>query len=65
MQTAAGNLPQFEEALRALFAGDRDGFAQRTENWPADVRDHARWLMAGGAVGDDADSTDEEGQRIR
>lgn len=44
----AGNFPRFEAAMRALFAGDRAAFAQATENWPADVRDHARWLMAGG-----------------
>ncbi|WP_438269999.1 DUF2239 family protein [Paludisphaera mucosa] len=40
----AGNLAGFEEANRALFAGDREKFAAETESWPADVRDHARAL---------------------
>ena len=48
MNTIAGNFPHFEDALRALFAGDRTLFASLTEDWPADVRDHARWLMRGG-----------------
>lgn len=46
----AGNFPHFEDAMRALFADDRDAFMRLTENWPADVRDHARWLMAGGVL---------------
>jgi hypothetical protein len=56
MNAIAGNFPHFEEALRALFAGDRDAFVRLTEDWPADVRDHARWLMSGGVMGDDAGS---------
>lgn len=53
----AGDLAHFEDASRALFANDREAFARLTEGWPADVRDHARWLMTGGApVGDDADA---------
>ena len=54
MQAIAGDFPRFEDASRALFAGDREAFARLTEEWPADVRDHARWLMSGGAMGDDA-----------
>jgi uncharacterized protein len=50
----AGDFPRFEDASRALFAGDREAFARLTEEWPADVRDHARWLMSGGAMSDDA-----------
>jgi hypothetical protein len=50
----AGNFPNFEEALRVLFAGDREGFARLTEDWPVDVRDHARWLMTGGVADSDA-----------
>lgn len=45
----AGNLVGFEEVSRALFAGNRQGFTELTEVWPRDIRDHARWLMAGGA----------------
>ncbi len=41
MIAVGGNLPEFEEATRALFSGDRKWFAQSTARWPADVRDHA------------------------
>lgn len=40
----AGNQPGFEEANRALFAGDRLRFSDLTQDWPTDVRDHARKL---------------------
>jgi hypothetical protein len=36
-----GDLPGFEEAIRALFAGDSSGFRSRTGAWPPDIRDHA------------------------
>ncbi len=36
-----GDLPGYEEALRALFAGRRDRFTQLLATWPADIRDHA------------------------
>ena len=41
MSAAAGNLPGFEEATRALFAYDRRKFAQLIADWPEDVRDFA------------------------
>jgi len=44
MTTMAGNRPGFEDALRALYAGDVDGFDTLTGDWPTDVRQHARWL---------------------
>jgi hypothetical protein len=47
MSAMAGDLPGFEEASRALFAGDADGFAERTAAWPPDVRDHVRALAFG------------------
>jgi hypothetical protein len=37
----AGDLPGFEEAIRALFAGDSEAFRSRARAWPADIRDHA------------------------
>jgi hypothetical protein len=37
----AGNLPGFEEAARALFAGDRLRFEQQAVTWPEDVRAYA------------------------
>jgi uncharacterized protein len=44
MNALAGNEPGFEEATRALYADDAPRFAEITECWPADVRDHARSL---------------------
>lgn len=44
MTTVAGNLPGYEEALRTLFAADRQAFFRITNSWPTDVRDHARSL---------------------
>ncbi|QEI04728.1 DUF2239 family protein [Pigmentiphaga aceris] len=44
MTTMAGNRPRFEDALRALYASDATGFDTLTEDWPSDVRQHARWL---------------------
>lgn len=38
MNAMAGDLPGFEEATRALFAGDREGFAERIAGWPTDAR---------------------------
>jgi hypothetical protein len=43
----AGNEPGFEEAARALFAGDSSKFAQQVDGWPMDVRDHAKRLAEG------------------
>jgi uncharacterized protein len=40
MSAIAGNLPDFEEASRALFADDRASFTRLIAAWPADIRDH-------------------------
>jgi hypothetical protein len=40
MSAMAGNLPNFEEASRALFADDRRRFTGLIAGWPADIRDH-------------------------
>lgn len=40
MSAMAGNLPGFEEASRALFAGDRPRFTALIAGWPDDIRDH-------------------------
>jgi hypothetical protein len=40
MSAMAGNLPGFEDASRALFAGDMTAFADRMATWPRDVRAH-------------------------
>ena len=50
MSVLAGDMPRYEEALRALFAGDESRFIEATEGWPEDIRSHARGL-AGGAFG--------------
>jgi hypothetical protein len=40
----AGDAAGYEEAIRALFAGDGARFEIHAAGWPADVRDHARKL---------------------
>jgi hypothetical protein len=44
MSAMAANWPDFEEASRALFAGDGPAFERRTQGWPADVKGHLAWL---------------------
>ena len=44
MQAMAGDAPGFEEASRALFAGDVARFEEQVAIWADDVRDHAAWL---------------------
>lgn len=46
MNALAGDLPGFEEATRALFAGDSEGFDANSADWAPDVRDYARQLAA-------------------
>ena len=45
----AGDAAGFEEAARALFAGDLARFEDSVAAWPADVRDHAT-MLAGRAL---------------
>jgi len=47
LSAMAGNEPGFEEALRALFAGNRARFGEWVDGWPVDVRDHAKKLAEG------------------
>jgi hypothetical protein len=42
----AGNEPGFEEATRALFAGECDRFAELVAAWPVDLGNHAKRLAA-------------------
>ncbi|RPH50975.1 MAG: DUF2239 family protein [Desulfobacteraceae bacterium] len=44
MSAMAGNFPGFEEATRALFAGDSERFNSLVAPWSIDIRDHARKL---------------------
>lgn len=41
LSALAGDLPHFEEASRALFAGDTERFRKLVSGWPRDVRDYA------------------------
>ncbi|EJL31102.1 hypothetical protein PMI01_02911 [Caulobacter sp. AP07] len=45
-QVMAGDRAGFEDATRALFAGDAAGFAARITDWPADIAEHLRTLAA-------------------
>ena len=40
MTAMAGNLPNYEEATRALFASDNSRFEELIAEWPEDVRAH-------------------------
>jgi hypothetical protein len=46
MAAMAGDLPGFEEATRALFAGDRQRFERLAAQWPSDVGAYAMKLAA-------------------
>lgn len=46
MVATSGNRPGFEEATRALYAGDAERFEQLLQPWPHDVREHALRLAA-------------------
>lgn len=44
MTALCGDLPDYEEALRAFYAGNKRRFSNLTADWPQDIRDHARKL---------------------
>ncbi|WP_027211639.1 DUF2239 family protein [Burkholderia sp. WSM2232] len=46
MTALAGNLPDYEEATRALYAGDRPRFEEKVAQWPEDVRAYTVRLAA-------------------
>ena len=46
MHALGGNLLQYEDATRALFAGDITRFEEVLAHWPEDVREHASLLAA-------------------
>ncbi|HEY4303775.1 MAG TPA: DUF2239 family protein, partial [Gemmatimonadaceae bacterium] len=46
MTAMGGNLPDYEEATRALYANDRARFEQSIAGWPGDIREHAAKLAA-------------------
>ena len=46
LSAIAGDWRNYEDITRALYADDADRFRELTEDWPGDVRDHARHLAA-------------------
>ena len=50
MSAMAGDRPGFEEAARALFAGDRARFAEHARLWPPDIRAYAEALAGNEAA---------------
>lgn len=46
LSTMAGNEPYFEEAARALFAGNKERFDTIVSPWPIDIGEHAKKLAA-------------------
>ena len=44
MSVLAGDLEGYEEALRALYRKDVDGFQTHIKNWPRDVKAHTLTL---------------------
>jgi len=51
MVAMAGNLPGFEEASRALFAGARERLETQMQGWPPDARAYLRGLAQPGLEG--------------
>jgi hypothetical protein len=45
MSDMCGDRPGYEEALRALYRGDRDGFEALIAEWPEDVRRYIAGLL--------------------
>lgn len=40
MSAMLGNMPNYEEATRALYQGDRDGFLKMIQSYPKDLREY-------------------------
>lgn len=45
MQAACGDLPGYEEALRALYREDKEGFSALVAPWPDDIRAYIARLL--------------------
>ena len=48
LSSIAGDLPGYEEALRALFAGEKAAFFRQIREWPEDIQSFARKLCGEG-----------------
>ena len=44
LNVMAGDLPQFDDAVREMYAGNKVGYDHFTYDWPRDIRDHGRRL---------------------
>jgi uncharacterized protein len=44
LHVMAGNLPQFDEAVREMYAGNKVGYDHFSYDWPPAIRDHGRRL---------------------
>ncbi len=44
MSAMAGDLPGYEEATRALYAGNHERFEEQIRDWPKDIRLHLQHL---------------------
>jgi uncharacterized protein len=60
MSSLAGDLPGFEEATRALFAGNQKRFDEMVESWPIDVREYAKRLATAAMATDSEERPAEE-----
>lgn len=60
MQAIAGDLPDYEEATRSLFADDRAALEERIAPWPEDIRAYAMRLAFGSSPHPDQGRTTEE-----
>ena len=56
MSGMLGDHPGFEEAIRALFAGDRDKLEAESEAWPPDLREYGLRLAEGAFSGEESES---------
>ncbi len=54
MSAIAGDFAGFEEAARALFAGDRRGLEERMLAWPVDVREQVLAYLDGANINQDS-----------
>jgi uncharacterized protein len=46
MSTLGGNLPNYEEALRAFYAKDKKKFKDQMQDWPADIKEYIQKMAA-------------------
>lgn len=60
MRAIAGDLPDYEEATRSLFADDLAGLEGRIAHWPEDIRAYAMRLAAGSSTLPNQSRTTEE-----